>query len=104
MFNDDFSPAEDRQSDLEKLEKAAEVDPDGLKERLVPADVALGDWPSCRVDETEEARFRGGQAVRCDVDGEGLTRVYGPGKQFLGIGELGNDGTVAPKRIFLTDD
>ncbi len=90
--------------DLKTLEKAAEEDPEGLRERLMPADAALGDWPSCGVGEVDEARFCAGQAVRCDVDGKGLTLVYGPGKRFLGIGELGEDGSVAPKRIFLSGD
>ncbi len=87
--------------DLQTLETAAEEDPDGLRARLMPADAALADWPSCEVGEADEARFCAGQAVRCDVAGEGLTRVYGAGKRFLGIGEFGADGTVAPKRIFL---
>jgi tRNA pseudouridine55 synthase len=89
--------------DMGTAEKVAADGPEGLRERLMPADLALADWPTCRVEEGDEERFCRGQRVSCDQDGGGLTRVYGPAGRFLGIGELSGDGGVAPKRIFLPD-
>jgi len=84
-------------------EKAAENGPEGLKERLLPADLALADWPVCKVGGSDAARFSRGQQVPCELDGDGLARVYGPADRFLGVGQLTGAGEVAPKRIFLPD-
>lgn len=88
--------------DLPDAEKAAEDGPEALREQLISADAALSDWSSCNVADGDSERFSGGQTVPCDVSAEGLTRVYGTEDRFLGIGELTGEGTVAPKRIFLS--
>jgi tRNA pseudouridine55 synthase len=87
--------------DLRGAEAAAETDLAGFRASLLPADEALAGWPSCRVSESDGARFSGGQVVDCDSRETGLARVYVDQGRFLGIGELGGDGKVAPKRIFL---
>ena len=91
--------------DLAGAEKTAENGPEALRERLMPADTALADWLSCEVAGGDDDRFSGGQAVQCDIAGEGLVRVYAGDGRFLGIGELGvgraGERTVAPRRIFL---
>ena len=89
--------------DLHGAEAAASDDPEGLRARLIPADKALAGWPACRVSEDDADRFSGGQVVDCDSADTGLARVYAASGRFLGIGDQGGDGTVAPKRIFLTD-
>ena len=81
--------------------EAAESDPESLRERLLPADVALAGWPACRVVTEDVERFSGGQQVACDSDGAGLIKVYGPDERFLGVGELTGGNNVAPKRIFM---
>ena len=81
--------------------EAAESDPESLRERLLPADVALAGWPACRVVTDDVERFSGGQQVACDSDGAGLIKVYGPDERFLGVGELTGGNNVAPKRIFM---
>jgi tRNA pseudouridine55 synthase len=76
---------------------------EALRERLMPADVALRKMPAVDVDEEAVARFRAGQRVSAGrSSGIGLVRVYGPGEKpdFLGVGEFAADGTVAPKRVF----
>lgn len=89
--------------DLSSAELAAESDPNGLRERLLPADTALAGWPQRQIDEEAAVRFTGGQAVPVETgrSATGRVRVYSDGgKQFLGVGELSGDGLVAPRRIF----
>ena len=89
--------------DLRSAVLAAESDPDALRERLLPADMALAGWPQRKIDEEAAVRFTGGQAVPVETgrSATGRVRVYSDGgKQFLGVGELSGDGLVAPRRIF----
>jgi len=86
--------------DMTSAELAAEEGPAALREQLLPADAALTSWSECQVASEAAERFCGGQAVPCDSADKGLVKVYGPGRQFLGIGMLEGDGNVAPKRIF----
>ena len=95
--------------DLPNAELVAEAGPEALRRQLLPADVALAAWPQMQIDEDAAERFTGGQSVSAGEDGgaaqTGRVRVYSKGsstgiKQFLGVGELAGDGTVAPRRIF----
>lgn len=88
--------------DMTAAEEAANEGPVALRSRLRPADEALSGWPECELSEADGQRFCGGQAVVSGIPGEGLVKVYGPARLFLGIGELGVGGEVAPRRIFLS--
>lgn len=89
--------------DLASAEKAAEGDALALRKWLLPADSALADWPQASLGDDDAARFSGGQRVR-HAGGQpsavGLLRVYRGDRTFLGVGELGEDGWLAPKRVF----
>jgi tRNA pseudouridine55 synthase len=77
---------------------------DALRARLLPPDVALTELPAVDLDAAGVEAFRQGKIVGLDETQEqGLARVYGPGgeQDFLGVGELAGDGTVAPKRVFM---
>lgn len=87
---------------LEAVEAAAEAGPAALDALLAPVDSALVDWPSATLTADSAAFFRQGQAVQvpgAPVDGR--LRVYGPAEEFLGIGEILDDGRVAPRRLIL---
>lgn len=86
--------------DMSGAEQAAIDGPDDLRERLLPADVALAAWPACRLAAADVERFCGGQAVPSDSTGVGLSKVYDADSTFLGIGQVRADGVVLPKRIF----
>lgn len=89
--------------DLSSAELVGETGPEALRESLLPADIALAAWPERQIDGEAAVRFTGGQAVSDATGGSvtGQVRVYSDGgKQFLGVGELGPDGTIAPRRIF----
>ncbi len=85
--------------DLASAEMVAADGPAKLREKLLPADIALT-WSSCQVPEGNEQQFCGGQVVECDNSASGLVKVYAASGAFLGIGELAGDGKVAPKRVF----
>ena len=81
--------------------EAAGDRPAGPRRLLLRADVALEHLPAARLDEAAAAAFRGGQAVS-GVTGplQGQVRAYGPGDDFLGVGEWLEDGRLAPRRVF----
>ena len=71
-----------------------------LARQLLPPDVRL---TVCRssVGCQERPAFRGGQAVQAILSAhEGLAAFMRP-SEFLGVGELADDGQVAPRRVFL---
>jgi tRNA pseudouridine55 synthase len=77
---------------------------EALRDRLLPPDVALTELPPVSLDAAGVEAFRQGKIVELEETQEqGLARVYGPGgeQEFLGVGELAGDGTVAPKRVFM---
>lgn len=91
--------------DLPSAECFAASGPEALREHLLPADAALAGWPKQQIEQDAARRFTSGQAVpigaKQDPAQTGRVRVYGNGgKQFLGVGELPGDGTIAPRRIF----
>lgn len=88
--------------DLTTFEALAEDSQIALRERLLPADVALVGFPPVTLDESAGSRFSGGQPVMVAEESRtGLARVYGAGQQFLGVGELAGNGQLAPRRVFL---
>jgi tRNA pseudouridine55 synthase len=87
--------------DLPGAERVAEAGPDALRARLLPTDLALSSWPDYHIPEDAAERFCGGQAVAVASGGaEGLVRVYAGEERFLGVGQLGSDSLLAPRRIF----
>ena len=95
----------DSMLDMSAVEALAEDGVERLRAALLPPDVALTDLPGLVTDEAGVAAFRLGQEIAAENGKEqGLVRVYGPGKtaEFIGVGELFDNGAVAPKRVFLT--
>lgn len=89
--------------DLPAATALADEDREALVEQLLPADSALQAMPAVEITEAGVEGFRLGQKVAVeDAESTGLARVYGPGEaaEFVGVGELAGDGTVAPKRVF----
>jgi len=87
--------------DLNSIEHAAKGDLQGLRERLLPPDAALQGMPDVTLDQIGADRFRAGQEIStCSEGAPGLVRVYSEAKEFLGVGELSGNGSLAPKRVF----
>ncbi|GAA3535415.1 tRNA pseudouridine(55) synthase TruB [Zobellella aerophila] len=100
-------PAE-RMLTLEQLEcilencKAQDVSPRlELDPLLLPMDTAVASLPEVNMSELVAGYVNQGQAVQ--VSGaplSGFVRMtMGPEQQFIGVGEIDDDGKVAPKRL-----
>jgi len=87
--------------DLSGVEEAAKGDLKGFRERLLPPDAALQGMLAVTLDSISVDRFRSGQEVSVGAEGAaGLVRVYAEADEFMGVGELSDDGTLAPRRVF----
>ena len=91
--------------DLTGLEEVAAAGAEGLKARLLPPDMALEGLAAVELDNDASDRFTVGQVNSVSAPATaGLVRVYGGANEFLGVGELSDDGQLAPKRVFRTGE
>ena len=72
---------------------------------LLPEDALLAALPSLDLEAGDAARLIHGQTI----DGNsgcppGLVRVYGPGREFLGMAEVVEAGRVVPRRLRRLDE
>jgi tRNA pseudouridine55 synthase len=87
---------------LEALRKRAEQGLAALDEVLLPAESALPDWPAVRVRGDAAFYLRQGQPILVPrAPTQGWVRLYEGDELFLGIGEILDDGRVAPRRLLL---
>jgi tRNA pseudouridine55 synthase len=91
----------DEMLDLTAVEESAAEGPQPLRDSLLPPDRALTGLPAVELGDADAAKFRGGQAVTAaDNAASGLARIYGGGREFLGVGEISGNGWIAPRRVF----
>ena len=91
--------------DLSALEALAEEGPERIREQLLSPDVALAALPAIRLDQDAAGQFCRGQSLRAGKEALcGLARVYTDEERFLGVGELAEDGMLAPRRVFHTQE
>jgi tRNA pseudouridine55 synthase len=70
---------------------------------LQPADAALGGLPLVRLSESGGFYMRQGQPVLVpNAPCNGMVRVALESGEFLGVGEILDDGRVAPRRLIVT--
>lgn len=73
-----------------------------LDKCLLPTEDALPDWPAIDVSDEMVTALRFGQAVQVEHAFERANvRLFDQAKQFLGLGEMSENGSVAPKRVFV---
>ena len=90
---------------LESLIKLKEISGlDAIDALLEPAASAVRDWPAVALTELTAAYFRQGQPVQiAKAPVEGWVRIFsesdGDENVFLGVGEILEDGRVAPRRL-----
>lgn len=83
---------------LKENEALAEMDA-----LLRPMDSALGDLPLVKISEAGGFYIRQGQAVLVpNSPGSGMVRMGLESGEFLGIGEILDDGRVAPRRLIVS--
>lgn len=86
---------------LEELERAHEEGgAEALDVFMIAVDSGLQDWPIVRLTEHSSFFWLNGQPVRAqNTPLDGLTRVYNHNDEFIGVGEIDDDGMVAPRRL-----
>lgn len=85
---------------LDALRELAERGLAALDEWLLPPDSAVTNWPAVSVSGDSAFYLRQGQPVLVPrAPSQGWLRLYQEGRQFLGIGEILDDGRVAPRRL-----
>lgn len=86
---------------LEALKEAGELQE--LDNFLLPADAALHELPLVRLSESGGFYMRQGQPVLVpNAPSDGIVRVALETGEFLGVGEILDDGRVAPRRLIVT--
>lgn len=90
---------------LEELEQAhAEGGNEALDRFLMPSDSGLQDWPLVVLSEHSAFYWLHGQAVRApDAPQFGMVRVQDHNARFIGIGEVSEDGRIAPRRLIRSE-
>jgi tRNA pseudouridine55 synthase len=82
---------------LEQLEQMAPAERDAL---LLPEDALVSSLPRLDLDAAGALRLRHGQSVeRSEAHTAGLARIYGPSREFLGVGEITAPGLIVPRRL-----
>jgi tRNA pseudouridine55 synthase len=81
--------------------ESLEADFAALDALLLPVDSALGHFPAVRLSgEAELLAISRGQRIGVPQASDGgLCRIYAPGGDFLGMGEIDASGTLAPRRM-----
>lgn len=84
---------------IDAVEEMANAGQDRLDALLLPIDTALADWPAVRLGADAGFYLQQGQPVLVPkAPVEGLVRLF-QGGDFIGVGEILDDGRVAPKRL-----
>ena len=85
-------------SQLEQLKDQHGVEQ--LDAVLLPVESALFTWPSIRVPSDVAFFLKRGQAVQVhQAPANGLVRIYKDEQQFIGVGQVKEDGKLHPKRL-----
>jgi tRNA pseudouridine55 synthase len=75
----------------------------GLDGLLLPMESGLSQWPDVRLSGDAAFYLRQGQPVLVPhAPTTGLVRLYEGQRRFLGVGEILDDGRVAPRRLLNT--
>jgi len=84
---------------LDQLGQLADQGFEALDEYLLDIDSGIIDWPKVELDEDSAYYIKLGQPIQVSkVPVDGKVRIYEE-SQFLGVGEIDDQGRVAPKRM-----
>ena len=85
---------------LDELLKAHEEGgSEALDRFLLPVDSGLEHWPLLQLSEHSSFYWLQGQPVRAQGPKYGMVRVQDHNGRFIGIGEVSDDGRIAPRRL-----
>ena len=85
---------------LSRVESLAELSYEDLDRLLLPVDCAMRQFAPVELEDDLAYYLRQGQAVLVPhAPVEGMVRIYDQRDRFLGIGEVRDDGRIAPRRL-----
>jgi tRNA pseudouridine55 synthase len=85
---------------LEQLRTLKENDMPAMDGLLLPIETALTQWPDVQLSADAAFYLQQGQAVLVPrAPTSGWVRLYAGNRDFLGMGEILDDGRVAPRRL-----
>lgn len=72
----------------------------GLDKLMIPMDKALENWPAVHLTENSTYYVKQGQPVQVSkAPTSGWVRLFASNDHFIGVGQIMDDGRVAPKRL-----
>ena len=87
--------------ELATIESLASEGPGALDASLRPMEAAVSQWPRVQLPEGVAFYLRKGQPVLVPHSPtEGWVRIHSERAGFIGIGEVLDDGRIAPRRLF----
>jgi tRNA pseudouridine55 synthase len=90
----------DRAVTAEQVRAACGEGDKALDALLLPMEEALSDWPMVKLTENAAFYLGQGQAVLIpQAPTQGWVRLFREGRGFIGVGNILDDGRVAPKRL-----
>lgn len=85
---------------LDALRALAEQGLEELDRTLLPMETAVADWPGVNLSEEVAYYLRRGQPVLVPhAPTQGWVKIYEEPRNFLGVGEVLDDGRIAPRRL-----
>ncbi len=79
---------------------AADGGHEELDKLMIPMHQALENWPAVRLSENSTYYVRQGQPVQvAKAPTSGWVRLFANDENFIGVGQIMDDGRVAPKRL-----
>lgn len=73
---------------------------EALDQRLLPLSSCVVDFPELQLTESNAYYLRQGQAVQiANIPTEGWVQIHQQDGEFIGVGEILDDGRVAPRRL-----
>lgn len=82
------------------LDQLGQMAPAERNALLLPEDALVSSLPRLDLDAAGALRLRHGQFVeRGEAHTAGLARIYGPSREFLGVGEVTAPGRIVPRRL-----
>ena len=87
---------------IEQLIEVAEQGLSALDALLLPTEDALPNWPAIAMSDEDIVALRHGQEVQVEnvFESENV-RLFAADKSFIGLGQMSEQGVVAPKRVFV---
>jgi tRNA pseudouridine55 synthase len=86
--------------DLDTLEREVQLGMDTLDKLLIPMQTALSHWPNIELTNELAYYVQKGQAVQVPkAPTKGWVTLFAENDRFLGIGQILDDGRIAPKRL-----